>query len=113
MLASFDLALMKQLGEAVKDIELGLILGTPSLDPRVRWREAFPWRAFKSYNYQVLCMQVELCFGYLATGKAAAGKRLYVWTADSERQYAQMSELDVDGIVTNHPSRLRSWLAKK
>ena len=112
MLASFDLDLMKQLGEEVKDIELGLILGTPSFDPRVRWREAFPWQAFRSYNYQVLCMQVELCFGYLARGKAAAGKRLYVWTADSERQYARMSALGVDGIVTNQPARLREFCGK-
>ncbi len=113
MLASFDLALMRELGEAVKDIELGLILGTPSLDPRVRWREAFPWRAFKFYNYQVLCMQVELCFGYLAKGKEAAGKRLYVWTADSERQYAKMQALSVDGIVTNRPAKLKAWLAER
>ena len=112
MLASFDLDLMKQLGEEVKDIELGLILGTPSFDPRVRWREAFPWQAFRSYNYQVLCMQVELCFGYLARGKAAAGKRLYVWTADSERQYARMSALGVDGIVTNQPAKLREFLRR-
>ena len=112
MLASFDLELMRRLGDEVKDIELGLIVGTPSLAPYVRWREAFPWRAFAAFNYQVLCMQVELCFGYLARGKAAAGKRLYVWTADSERQYAQMQVLGVDGIVTNRPARLRSWLAK-
>lgn len=111
MLASFDLALMKQLGEEVNDMELGLILGTPSLDPRVRWREAFPWRAFKSYNYQVLCMQVELCFGYLARGRTATGKRLYVWTADDERQFAQMQALGVDGIVTNRPAKLKAWLA--
>jgi glycerophosphoryl diester phosphodiesterase len=110
MLASFDLDLMKGLGEEVKDIELGLILGTPSFDPRERWREAFPWRAFRSFNYQVLCMQVELCFGYLARGKAAAGKRLYVWTANTERQFAQMTALDVDGIVTNYPARLREFL---
>lgn len=110
MLASFDLDLMRRLGEEVKDIELGLILGTPSLDPRVRWREAFPWRAFRSFNYQVLCMQVELCFGYLARGKTAVGKRLYVWTADDERQFARVKALGVDGIVTNRPAHLRAFL---
>lgn len=112
MLASFDLALMKQLGTELNDIELGLILGTPSLNPQVRWREAFPWRAFADWNYQVLCMQVELCFGYVARGKAAANKRLYVWTADREQQFARMAELGVDGIVTNRPAALRNWLAE-
>src|SRR5215831_14848652 len=47
MLASFDLALMSRLGEEVRDIELGLILGTGTLRPAVRWREAFPWRALR------------------------------------------------------------------
>jgi glycerophosphoryl diester phosphodiesterase len=113
MLASFDLDLMERLGREVNDIELGLILGTPTLNPRVRWREAFPWRAFSHFNYQVLCLQVELCFGYLAHGKQAAGKRLYVWTADSEKQFEQMRAYGVDGIVTNRPARLHEFLAKK
>lgn len=110
MLASFDIELMRQLGEEVRDIELGVILGNETLNPVVRWREAFPWIALRNINYQVLCMQVELCFGYLARRTKASGKRLYVWTADEDGQFAKMIERDVDGIVTNKPDRLIEFL---
>ena len=110
MLASFDIELMRRLGDEVHDIELGVILGNETLNPVVRWREAFPWIALRNINYQVLCMQVELCFGYLARQTKAAGKRLYVWTADEDRQFATMIERRVDGIVTNKPDRLIEFL---
>ncbi len=110
LLASFDIGLMRQLGNEVRDVELGVILGSESLNPLVRYREAFPWRALRTINYQVLCMQVKLCYGYLARRVKASGKRLYVWTADSERQFARMIARGVDGIVTNRPDRLREFL---
>ena len=110
MLASFDIELMRRLGDEVRDIELGVILGNETLNPIVRWREAFPWIALRRVNYQVLCMQVELCYGYLARQTKASGKRLYVWTADEDAQFAKMIERDVDGIVTNKPDRLIEFL---
>jgi len=112
LLASFELALMQQLGEEVRDVELGVILGTATWHPLVRYREAFPWRALQTVNYQVLCMQVELCYGYLARRVKAAGKRLYVWTADTEKQFARMLRCEVDGIVTNRPDHLLAYLQR-
>jgi len=110
MLASFDIELMRGLGEEVRDTELGLILGNVTFHPMVRWREAFPWLALRRVNHQVLCMRVELCYGYLASRARANGKKLYVWTADSEKQFARMTSIGVDGIVTNTPDRLISYL---
>ena len=110
MLASFDIELMRRLGDEVRDIELGVILGNETLNPVVRWREAFPWIALRRIIYQVLCWQVELCYGYLARQTKASGKRLYVWTADEDAQFAKMIERDVDGIVTNKPDRLIEFL---
>jgi glycerophosphoryl diester phosphodiesterase len=113
MLASFDIELMRGLGEEVRDTELGLILGNATLHPMVRWREAFPWLALKRVNHQVLCMRVELCYGYLAARARANGKKLYVWTADTEKQFARMISMGVDGIVTNTPDRLVSYLKRR
>jgi glycerophosphoryl diester phosphodiesterase len=110
MLASFDIELMRGLGEEVRDTELGLILGSATFNPVVRWREAFPWLALKRVNHQVLCMQVELCYGYMAARARANGKKLYVWTADREKQFARMLSIGVDGIVTNTPDRLIAYL---
>jgi glycerophosphoryl diester phosphodiesterase len=112
MLASFDLKLMERLGEEVTDMEIGLILGTPTLNPRVRWREAFPWIALRHFNYQTLCMQVKMCSAALARNIKQQGKMLYVWTANSEADYARMSARNVDGIVTDTPDRLIAWLKK-
>jgi len=112
MLASFDIELMRRLGEEVRDIELGLILGNATFHPMVRWREAFPWLAFRRVNYQVLCMQVELCYGHLAARARANGKKLYVWTADREKQFARMISIGADGIVTNTPDRLIAYIKR-
>jgi len=113
MLASFDIELMRGLGEEVRDTELGLILGNATFHPMVRWREAFPWFAFRNLNHQVLCMRVELCYGYLAARARANGKKLYVWTADGEKQFARMLSIGVDGIVTNTPDRLIAYLNRQ
>jgi glycerophosphoryl diester phosphodiesterase len=113
LLASFDLALMRQLGNEVTDMEIGLILGTPSLNPKTRWREAMPWLALREFNYQTLCMQVKLCSANLARNIKQQGKKLYVWTANSEAEYARMIERKVDGIVTDTPDRLVAYLASK
>lgn len=112
MLASFDIELMRRLGEEVRDIELGVILGNETFNPVVRWREAFPWRTLRQINYQVLCMQVELCYSYLARRIKAEGKRLYVWTADEDKQFARMIKRGVDGIVTNKPDKLIAYLKR-
>jgi glycerophosphoryl diester phosphodiesterase len=110
MIASFDIELMRRLGREVRDIELGVILGNDTLNPLVRWREAFPWLALRGIQYQVLCMQVELCFAYLARRVKREGKRLYVWTADETAQFERMIGRDVDGIVTNKPDHLIRFL---
>jgi glycerophosphoryl diester phosphodiesterase len=110
MLASFNLELMRRLGEEVTGIELGLILGAPSVNPLVRWREAFPWVALRRINYQVLSLQAELCFRRLTQQIKANGQKVYVWTVDRERDFARMSAYGVDGIVTNVPDRLISYL---
>ncbi|MBK9315205.1 MAG: hypothetical protein IPM55_13330 [Acidobacteria bacterium] len=110
MLASFDIQLMRRLGEEVRDIELGIILGNETFNPVVRWREAFPWIALRNIRYDVLCMQVELCYGMLARRIKASGKKLYVWTADEEKVFERMISYGVDGIVTNEPDRLIEYL---
>lgn len=112
MLASFDLGLMQRLGEEVTDMEIGLILGTPSLRPSTRWREAFPWIALRYFKYQTLCMQVKMCSAILAHNIKQQGKKLYVWTANSEADYARMIARKVDGIVTDTPDRLIAYLEK-
>ena len=111
LLASFDLEMMRRLGHEVNDMEIGLILGTPSLNPVTRWREACPWVALRHFPYQTLCMQVKMCSAILARKIKQQGKKLYVWTANSQADYARMIARHVDGIVTDTPDRLVEYLA--
>ncbi|MGE0102327.1 MAG: glycerophosphodiester phosphodiesterase [Blastocatellales bacterium] len=113
LLASFDLPLMRRLGREVNDIELGVILGNETINPVVRWREAFPWLALRDIRYDVLCMQVELCYGMLVRKMKASGRKVYVWTADEDKQFERMIGYEVDGIVTNVPDRLNNYLSKR
>ncbi len=112
MLASFDLQLMKKLGGEIRDIEIGVILGNATLNPTVRWREAFPWLALKYFPYQTLCMQVKLCTHILAKRIKQQGKKLYVWTANSEADYARMIGYGVDGICTDTTDKLVKYLRR-
>ena len=111
LLATFDLEMMRRLGHEVNDMEIGLILGTPSLNPVTRWREACPWIALRHFPYQTLCMQVKMCSAILARKIKQQGKKLYVWTANSQADYARMIARHVDGIVTDTPDRLVEYLA--
>jgi glycerophosphoryl diester phosphodiesterase len=110
LIASFDLELMESLGKEVDDIGLGLILGTRSLNPVIRWRETFPWIAFRSFRYQVISIEVDLCHAFLAKKVKADGKTLFVWTADEKEQFHRMLSHRVDGIVTNRPDHLTQFL---
>lgn len=110
MIASFDSELMRTLGREVQDIELGLIIGQQTFDPRVRWREAFPWLAFRAINYHVLSVWDEICFSAVVTHMHKRHKRVYVWTVDSDDDFGRMIARGVDGICTNVPDRLLAYL---
>lgn len=113
LIASFDTVLMQRLSEEVHDVELGVIVGLPSLNADIlRWRESFPWLALRAINYQVLSVQSELCFGFLVDKMREKGKTLYVWTVDSEKGFERMTERGVNGIVTNVPDKLIQYLSQ-
>ena len=106
MLASFDLNLMRRLGEEAKDMRLGLILGAGSLNPVAVLRTVLPWIALQHFNYQILSVQVNLCRRLLVRQTRSQGKELFVWTANDEGTMRRVIALGVDGIVTNYPDRL-------
>ncbi len=113
LLASFDLPLMKKLGDTTPGIELGVILGTETYDPRVRLREAFPWIALSKIKYEMLSINYRLCYGWLVKRLKKQGKRVVVWTVDDEELFARAITQGVDGIVTNAPDRLVEFLSAR
>ena len=112
LLASFDFALMRKLGPEVTGIERCLIIGVTSLKGLVKRRESFPWVSLRQINIETVSLQFELCFKQLAKKIKDRGKKLYVWTVDDEYDFARLRDFKVDGIVTNVPDRLVSYLSE-
>jgi glycerophosphoryl diester phosphodiesterase len=110
ILASFDLGLMKELGDRRPGMELGVILGTETLNLRVRAREAFPWIALARIRYEMLSIHYRLCYRWLVKQLKQRGKRVVVWTVDEEEMFRTVIARGVDGIVTNAPDRLVEFL---
>ncbi len=110
ILASFDLALMKELGDQRPGMELGVILGTETFNLRVRAREAFPWIALARIRYEMLSIHYRLCYRWLVKQIKQRGKRVVVWTVDEDEMFERLIARGVDGIVTNAPDRLIAFL---
>jgi glycerophosphoryl diester phosphodiesterase len=111
-LASFDFPLMRNLGPEVSGIERCLIIGVTSLKGLIKRRESFPWMSLRQINVETVSLQLELCFKQLVKKLKDRGKKLYVWTVDDERDFARLRDYRVDGIVTNVPDRLISFLSE-
>jgi len=111
LFASFDMALMQQLGSDHRDLRLGLILGADSYDPLVRFREQFPWIAYRDFNYQFLSLHVRLCRRQSIETAQKSGKQVFAWTANTEREFSKLTSRGVDGIVTDFPDRLVAFVA--
>ena len=41
-----------------------------------------------------------------------AGLRVYVWTPNTPRQLRRVVDYGVDGVITNHPDRLRGLVGR-
>ena len=111
LIASFDLRLMRQLREQVTDIQLGLIVGVPTLNPFSLSRETIPWGLSRRLNFDVLSIETVLCQTRFVDRVRREGRKLFVWTANDEKAYQRIVAKDVDGIVTNYPDRLVKYLA--
>lgn len=109
--ASFDITLMKQLSTDQPDLQLGLILGTDNYDPLIRFREQFPWIAFRNFNYQILSLHTRLCRGQSIEMAHRSGKQVYAWTANADHEFTRLVDREIDGIVTDFPDRLAAFLA--
>jgi glycerophosphoryl diester phosphodiesterase len=66
----------------------------------------------RQINVEAVSLQFELCFKQLAKKIKDQGKKLFVWTVDEEYDFARLQDYKVDGIVTNVPDRLISFLSE-
>ena len=112
LLASFDLELMKRVQTENEDLRIGLILGTESFDPLIRFREHFPWIALKEFQYEVLSLQLNLCRAKTIlrahesgkTGLCVDGERRDV-VQSIDRSWCRRHRDELSGSVGSRDSR--------
>lgn len=59
-----------------------------------------------------LALEHQLVTARERTLTTASGLRLYAWTVDDETEMRRLVGLGLDGIITNHPGRLRRLLSE-
>lgn len=97
--SSFHFPTLRSLAELRPRLRTGILTSSRLLDPVGEIRRARAQAIFQEYSLadRDLLRQVH-----------RAGFQFFVWTVNEERDLRRMMKLDVDGIVTDYPERLRA-----
>lgn len=104
LMQSFEIPVLKRLRSLRPDEPLGVLVEEIDADPVARCREL----GAVAYNpdYQQLLAHPDI-----VADLHAAGVALMPWTADEPADWAALTGLGVDGIITNRPADLLTWQA--
>jgi glycerophosphoryl diester phosphodiesterase len=103
-LQSFEIPVLHRLRELRPDDPFGLLVETIDADPVGVCREL----GATAYNPDVTEL---LSRPATVTELHAAGIAIFPWTADTAEEWAALTALGVDGIITNRPGQLLAWQA--
>ena len=105
LLQSFEVPVLRRLRAILPDDPIGLLVETIGDDPVGDCRDL----GAVTYNPDVsgLLRRPELVVELHAAGIATMP-----WTADEPERWAALTELGVDGIITNDPAALLAWQAR-
>ncbi len=102
LLESFEVAALRELRSLLPEEPLGLLVEQIGADPVGDCREL----GATAYNPSV----TELLARPDVVGEVhSADIALMVWTADDPREWAALTKLGVDAIITNDPEALLTW----
>ena len=74
-------------------------------------RRFFPLSNLVAYNVNQQVLMGPLGHGFLENARKA-GKKVFVWTVNSERAMQWCIRKNVDGVVTDHPDLCRQLIQK-
>lgn len=106
LLQSFEVPVLRELRAILPDEPLGLLVESIGDDP-VGDCQALGAITYNPYVGSVLELPG------LITTLHAAGIATIPWTVDDPDQWARLTELGVDGIITNDPAALLAWQARR
>jgi glycerophosphoryl diester phosphodiesterase len=113
IVSSFDFAALQAMRVAAPELKLGALMGSETLAPHVRLREAWPLPVLRRLGAQAWHPSWQLpLLDQLVPRVRRAGYAVYVWTVDDPAVMRRLLRLSVDGIMTNRPALLREILAE-
>ena len=89
-----------------RDYTANLLTAIPALAMLTGYRAALPRRvraALREERFDAIMAHWRVVTGALVTAVAEGGGELYVWTVDDARMIAKLTDMGVDGIITNDP----------
>jgi glycerophosphoryl diester phosphodiesterase len=94
------------------ELRRGALMGVRSWNPRIRVREAWPFRALRRVEAVAWhpAWQLPLIPRLLPLVRRR-GYQVNVWTVDDPTTMRDLIRVGADGIITNYPARLRQILA--
>lgn len=111
VVSSFAGESLGRMRQIAPDIARGVLMGTTTLAPRVRVREAWPIPTLRQHAAHAWhpAWQLPLLDRLIARVQRA-GFAIYVWTVDDPAVMQRLLTLGVDGIITNKPALLRDTI---
>jgi glycerophosphoryl diester phosphodiesterase len=89
-----------------RDYTTDMLTAIPALAILSGYRYTLPRRAYaalKAGRYDAIMAHWRVVTPALVRAVAAGGGELYAWTVDDARMIAKLTEMGVDGIITNDP----------
>lgn len=113
IISSFLPGVLRALTIAAPDLPRGVLMGSHTLAPHVRLREAWPLPALRKFNARAWHPTWQLpLLDQIIPRVQRAGYAVNVWTVDDPQQMQRLLRLGVNGIITNRPALLRQVMAE-
>ncbi len=111
LLSSFVPEAIAEAADRAPDIERAVIMGTETLDLRVRFRESFPFWTLRRCRAHAWHPNHLLVSAPLVEALHDLRVRVNVWTVNDLRTARRLAGLGVDGLFTDRPGALRAEFA--
>lgn len=111
LISSFETTALQEAAIACPHIPRGYLMGSNTLNPQVRFRESWPFRALRQMQAQAWHPAYEIPLALQVIPRVQrAGYMVNVWTVNKPAIMQRLIDLRVDGIITDSPDILRGLL---